>query len=260
MNLVDSHAHLDSPRFAEDRDEVIRRAEAEGVGTILTIGCLTRNEEIETQVLDLVENHQWICAAFGVHPHDAQFYDDALENRLMRLLDHPRVVGLGEIGLDFFYDNSPRDVQKKVFHRQLELAEAKGLPSIIHTRDAEAETIEILADHASGSLPGVLHCFSGSAELARRGIELGMHIGIGGIVTFKKANELREIVKALPADRLLLETDCPYLAPVPHRGKRNEPAFIRQVAQAVAGIRKTALEELAATTGENFFRLFRLAR
>lgn len=257
MILVDSHAHLDSPQFKDELADVLIRARQKGVKQILTIGCLTRNPEIEADVLRIIESDEDIFAAFGVHPHDAQFYDDKLEQRLRDLLQHPKVLALGEIGLDFFYDNSPREQQSEVFQRQLNLAAEVGLPFIIHTRDAELETFEILKRHMKPGSSGILHCFSGSMELAQRAVHLGLHFGIGGIITFKKAEELRNTVRRLPIDRILIETDCPYLAPVPNRGKRNEPSYLHYVVQELAALRSMKPEEMASVTSQNFHRLFK---
>ncbi len=258
MNLVDSHAHLDDPRFADDLPAVIARAEQAGVGQIMIVGCLGSDPEARDRVLRLLDAWPRLRAAFGVHPHDARFMGDSLEAELDRLMGDPRVLGLGEIGLDFYYDNSPRDVQAEAFARQLSLARRHRKPVVIHTRDAEPETIEILS--AEPGVPkmdwGVLHCFTGSENLARAGLELGFSLSFGGVLTFKKASELREIAGRVPGDQILLETDCPYLAPVPHRGKRNEPAYVVRVAETLAACRNMSVQDVASQTTRNFQRLF----
>lgn len=259
MSLVDSHAHLDAECFEEDFGLVLQRAAEEGVSQILTVGCLNA-ESGETRAIEIVESGDNLFAAFGVHPHDASCYDDAVEDRLLAALGHQQAIALGEIGLDFYYDNSPRDQQISVFRRQVELARDRGLPIIVHSRDAEAETLEVLREGFGDATdrPGVIHCFTGSAGMANACIEMGFFIGFGGILTFKRADELRSIAAEVPVDRLLIETDCPYLAPVPMRGKRNEPAFVKRVAEQLAELRGVSLEKIAEITSRNFSLLFRL--
>jgi TatD DNase family protein len=256
--FIDSHAHIDGPEFENDRDEVIDRARAAGVSAILNVGTGDPHSGALERSVDLAEKHQDIYTAIGVHPHDARLFDNHAEQRLTSLLKQSsRIIAWGEIGLDFHYDNSPRDVQRKVFKRQLNLAREAALPVIIHTREAEDETIEILQSHApvSGDA-GVMHCFSGSLRLAQRALELGFLISFSGILTFKKAEELRVVAKQVPLDRLLIETDCPFLSPSPFRGKRNEPAYVVEVARCLAGIHSLSIEEIGRMTTENFFRLF----
>ncbi len=257
--FVDSHAHIDGPEFDGDRDEVLERARLAGVDAILNVGTGDPHSGAFERAAKLGEQHADIYTAVGVHPHDARLYDDSAEDLIRRLLTGEKVVAWGEIGLDFHYDNSPRDVQLKVFRRQLQSARELGVPVIIHTREAEKETVEILRDEwQSSKLPGIMHCFSGSAALARQCIELGFSISFSGIVTFKKADDLRAIAAEVPLDRLLIETDCPFLTPVPHRGKRNEPAYVVEVAACLAGLRGMTLEEMGRLTTENFNRIFRL--
>jgi TatD DNase family protein len=208
--------------------------------------------------VNIIERVPEVFAAVGVHPHDAGYYDDFLENRLWRLLEHPKVVALGEIGLDYFYDNSPREVQRNVFQRQLAIAREKNLPVVIHTREAEQETASHLEENPAGSRGGVLHCFSGSADFAQSCLEHGYLLGLGGMLTFKKAADLRRVAASLPLDRILLETDSPYLAPVPKRGKRNEPAFVRFVARQLAELKGVSEAEIGQQTASNFESLFRL--
>ena len=258
--FVDSHAHIDGPEFDADREEVIQRAHAAGVSAILNVGTGDPNSDAFERAIELGKSNESIYTAIGTHPHDARFYNDAAEERTKSLIERgERVVAWGEIGLDFHYDNSPRDVQIAVFKRQLHAARDLNLPVIIHTREAEAETIDILkSDYDGANRRGVFHCFSGTEALARRAIELGFMISFSGIVTFKKAEELRNIARQVPLDHLLIETDCPYLTPVPHRGKRNEPAYVVEVARCLAGLHGLEIEELAHVTTENFMRFFSL--
>ena len=257
--FVDSHAHIDGPEFDRDREEVLERARAAGVSTILNVGTGDPHSGAFERAVDLGRTHDSVYTAIGVHPHDARHYDDHAEEKIKTLIQSEHVVAWGEIGLDFHYDNSPRDVQVEVFKRQLHAARDCGLPVIIHTREAEKETIEILkGDYAGAERCGIFHCFSGSMELAQRALELGFMISFSGIVTFKKAGDLREIAKQVPLERLLIETDCPYLAPVPHRGKRNQPAYVIEVARCLAGIHGVEVEEIGRVTSENFAKLFGL--
>ncbi|HEY2963581.1 MAG TPA: TatD family hydrolase [Pyrinomonadaceae bacterium] len=258
--FVDSHAHIDGAEFDADRDEVIERAYAAGVETILNVGTGNPHSGVFERAIELGRKRPCLYTAIGVHPHDARFYDDAAESRIKELLKTgERVVAWGEIGLDFHYDNSPRDVQVEVFKRQLRAARDLDLPVIIHTREAEPETIEILkSDYAGAQRYGVFHCFSGSRDLALRALDLGFMISFSGIVTFRKADDLRKVAKEVPLDRLLIETDCPFLAPVPHRGKRNEPAYVVEVASCIAELCGRELHDIANLTADNFRRLFGL--
>jgi len=256
--FVDSHAHIDGSEFDADRDEVIQRARAAGVTTILNVGTGDPHSGALERAVELAEKYLDVYTAIGTHPHDARLFDDNAESLILRLIKQSsRVIAWGEIGLDFHYDNSPRDVQLEVFRRQLQLARDVNLPVIIHTREAEAETIEILKSHwASSALPAIMHCFSGSLQLAQEALELDCYISFSGIVTFKKAEELRAIAKQVPLDRLLVETDCPFLAPVPFRGKRNEPAHVVEVARCLAGIHEKTIEEIGRITSQNFVNVF----
>lgn len=258
LSLIDSHCHLDSPEFESDLDQVVQRAQAAGISRMITIGCLGSRAETPSRLLQILDRYPMVAAACGVHPHDARHYDDPIEEALMELLKHPRVVALGEIGLDFHYDFSPRNTQQEVFRRQISVAREAGKPVILHTRQADLETAQVLAEEfpAGGDGSGILHCFPGSEELERIGLERGFSFGFGGVVTFRKADAVRLSLTRVPADRLVLETDAPYLAPVPFRGKRNEPAFVRQVAEDVAGLRGMTLEEVADLTTANCLRLF----
>ena len=258
--FTDSHAHIDGPEFDADRDAIIERAHAAGVTTILNVGTGDPHSGAFERAVELGRRYPSVYTAIGVHPHDARFYDDAAESRIKQLIETgERVVAWGEIGLDFHYDNSPRDVQIEVFRRQLHAARECDLPVIIHTREAESETIELIRNNYDGAARrGVFHCFSGSRELAERALALDFMISFSGIVTFRKAEDLREIAKKVPLDRLLVETDCPFLAPVPNRGKRNEPAFVVEVARCIAELRGLELDEIARVTTENFKRFLRL--
>jgi TatD DNase family protein len=258
--FIDSHAHIDGPEFDADRHAVIQRARDAGVSAILNVGTGDPHSGALERAVELGEKHENLYTALGVHPHDARLFDDRAEQRLVELVrQSPRVIAWGEIGLDFHYDNSPRDVQMDVFRRQLRLTRDANLPVIVHTREAEDETIDILkSDWAGSNLPGIMHCFSGSLGLAVQAIELGFSISFSGIVTFKKADDLRAVARRVPLDRLLIETDCPFLSPIPFRGKRNEPAYVVEVARCLAGIRELSLQEIARITSTNFAKLFKL--
>jgi TatD DNase family protein len=257
--FIDSHAHIDGHEFDADREDVIQRAHAAGVSVILNVGTGDPHSRAFERAVELGETHESIYTAIGTHPHDARLYDDTAEEKIKNLINNKHVIAWGEIGLDFHYDNSPRDVQVEVFKRQLRAARECNLPVVIHTREAEPETIEILqSEYKDAQRRGVFHCFSGSMDLAQRAIEIGFMISFSGIVTFKKADELRAVAKLAPLDRLLIETDCPYLTPIPYRGKRNEPAYVVEVARCLAGLHNVSLEEMARITSENFNRFFGL--
>lgn len=254
MTFVDSHCHLDYPGLAEDEAGVIARARTAGVGVMQTIG--TKLSLFEG-VLAIAERHDGVWCSVGVHPHEAgrEGLDDPAP--LLRWAGHPKVIGIGESGLDYFYDHSPRERQANSFRAHIAAARASGLPLIVHTRDADDDTAAIIEqEQATGAFAGVVHCFSSSRRLAERAVAAGMHLGIGGILTFRRSDELRAIVADMPRDRLLLETDAPYLAPVPKRGKTNEPAYVAYVAQVLAEVLGTDTATIARTTTENFFRLF----
>jgi len=252
--LVDSHCHLDFPDFADELDAVVARAREAGVATMVTI-C-TRLSEFE-RVRAIAERFPEVYCSVGVHPHEAATESGVSEARLLELARHPKVVGVGETGLDYYYEHSPRAAQRASFRIHAAAARSSGLPLIVHSRDADRETAEILAEEmGQGAFPGLIHCFSSSAELARRALELGLYISLAGIVTFRKAEALRELVRGLPLERLLLETDAPYLAPVPRRGKRNEPAYVAHTAACVAEIKGLSVDQVAAATSANFRALF----
>ena len=257
--LIDSHAHIDGPEFDADRDEVIERAKAARVSVILNVGTGDPHSGAFERAVALGQKYDSVYTAIGIHPHDARHYDDDAEEKIKTLVKSQRVLAWGEIGLDFHYDNSPRDVQLAVFRRQLRAARECDLPVVIHTREAESETIEILKSEYDGAeRRGVFHCFSGSKDLAQRAIELGFMISFSGIVTFKKADELRDVAREVPLDHLLIETDCPYLTPIPYRGKRNEPAYVVEVARCLAGLHGVEIEEMGRLTSENFRRFFKI--
>jgi TatD DNase family protein len=253
MTLVDSHCHLDDRQFDADRDAVLERAREAGVETMLAVGTGNGPPDLEAGIR-LAERYAQMVATVGVQPHDASKATPETYNRLRELLAHPKVVALGEIGLDYHYNFSPPEVQREVFARQLELARAASRPVIVHTREAWPDTLRLIAEAGVGS--GIMHCFSGGPEEAERSLALGFHISFAGVVTFPKALPIQAAARMVPLERLLVETDAPYLAPVPHRGKRNEPAFVLETARKVAELRGMALEEIAAATTENFRRLF----
>jgi TatD DNase family protein len=248
VKLVDSHVHLDDPKFDEDREQAIERALAAGVTRMMAIGTGTGPPDLETAIRQ-AERYSFIYATIGVHPHDASKATPESFVRLKELAAHPKVVALGEIGLDYHYDFSPRDVQQRVFQRQLEIAAEAGLPVVVHTREAWEDTMSLLSDT---HLPGVLHCFTGDARQAEQALALGFHLAFGGVLTFPRADAVRQAAAATPDDRLLIETDCPYLAPVPHRGKRNEPAMLVEIARRLAEVRSSTAEEIAALTTHNW--------
>ncbi len=252
MKLVDSHCHLDDRQFDEDREAAIERARAAGVETMMAIGTGSGPPDLEAAVR-LAERYPFFQATVGVHPHDAAKATEETFARLAELAHHPKVRAIGEIGLDYHYDFSPREEQRAVFERQLALAAESGKPVVIHTREAWDDTLEIL--RAAGQETGIFHCFTGGPAEARQALDLGFHLAFGGVLTFPRAEEVREAARLVPGDRLLLETDCPYLAPVPMRGKRNEPAFLVETARRMAAVRSVALEELAEETTRNFERL-----
>ena len=251
--LIDSHAHLDDSRFDSDREVALQRAWDAGIRTILTIGNGGGPDQMGCGIA-IAEAHDWIYTSVGVHPHDADKVEERHYIQMKESSSHAKVIAIGETGLDYFYDNSPRAVQREVFRNQLAVAKELNLPVIVHTRDADTDTEEILREAAPTR--GVIHCFTSGDKLAQCALELGFFISFSGIVTFPNAKALAEVARRIPADRILLETDCPYLAPVPHRGKRNEPGFIADTARFVAAQRGIGLDELAAQTAANFHRLF----
>jgi len=252
--LVDSHCHLDFPDFAGDFDGVMARAAEAGVGLMLTICThVTRFD----RVLALAERFDNVYCTVGIHPHEAGTEPAAELERLVELSAHPKVVGFGETGLDYYYDKSPRERQRDSFRTHIAAARRTGLPVVVHTRDADDDTAAILADEmGKGAFTGLIHCFSSGPDLAARAVALGLFVSVSGIVTFKKSDALRETLAGVPLDRLLVETDCPYLAPIPFRGKRNEPAYVAHTAQALAQVKGVGVAALATATTANFRHLF----
>jgi len=257
MFLTDTHTHLDFPEFDGDRERIIERALAAEVRAMINVGTDLASSQA---AVALAEAYPQVYAAVGVHPHDARTMTGEMLEELSALAKHPKVVAVGEIGLDFYRDLSPRDQQRQVFEQQLALAREIGKPVIIHDREAHKEVMAILRRWAEGCQQpvGVLHCFSGDLAMAQEAIELGFYVSIAGPVTFQNAQRLRELVRQLPLEKLLIETDCPYLTPHPHRGKRNEPAYVKFVAQEVARIKGLSLEEVARLTSDNARSLFAL--
>ncbi len=252
--LVDSHCHLDFPDFADELDAVVARGREAGVAAVLTI-CTHVSRF--ARVLAVAERFPDVVCTVGIHPHEAAHEREVDEDELARLARHPKVVGLGETGLDYHYQHSPREDQERSFRVHVRAARATGLPLVVHARAADADIARVLAEeHTRGPFTGVLHCFSAGRQLAETALELGFYISFSGVVTFKKADALREIAREVPLDRVLVETDAPYLAPVPKRGRRNEPAFVRHTAAELARVRGMDEDRLAKATTENFFRLF----
>jgi TatD DNase family protein len=258
--LVDSHAHLDDADFDADREAAIERAREAGVRYLLLAGGGSGPDKLDSALL-IAERFDWMWASVGVHPHEARHFEDGHADRIRELARHPKVVAVGEIGLDYHYDHSPRDVQKRVLIRQMELAREVKLPIIIHCREAWGELREIAKAHwQSSGLGGILHCFSGSREDAFEFMDAGFLVSFAGNLTFQKAENLREVAREIPFDRLLSETDSPYLAPVPHRGSRNEPAYVREVIRELSGLRDLSEEEVGRQTVQNFERFFHLGQ
>jgi TatD DNase family protein len=257
---IDSHAHIEGSEFDVDREAVIQRALDAGVEIIVCVGDGEVSADSHAAAFRIAEEYPFIYTTVGVHPHEARLLDDELYAKLEDLAQHPKVIAWGEIGLDYHYDNSPRDAQREAYRRQLRMARERGLPVSIHTREAEADTLAILDEEWKESgLGGVIHCFSGTRAFAEAAVELGFLISFSGVITFKKADDLRETARSLSLDKLLIETDSPFLAPVPYRGRRNEPAYVVETARAIAELRGTAVDEIGRVTSENFTRLFKLS-
>jgi TatD DNase family protein len=255
--LVDSHCHLEYEGLAEDQQGALERARAAGVGGFLNIS--TRRSEWD-RVIGTAEREPDVWASVGIHPHEADQHADLGEAALLARTEHPKVIGIGETGLDYYYDHSDRAMQQALFRRHISVSRETGLPLIVHTRDAEDDTIAIIEEEmGKGTFPALIHCFTASAGFARQVLDLGLYVSLSGIVTFKNAKDLQAIAADLPEDRMLVETDAPFLAPVPHRGQVCEPAFTADTARFVAELRGVSAETLAQSTTENFFRLFRKA-
>lgn len=251
--LIDTHAHLNVKAFDEDRDEVIQRARDVGVTRIVNIGF---NRETIPESIALAEEHDFIYSTVGWHPQDVSEMKDGDLEWIESLCDHPKVVGIGEIGLDYYWDTSPRDVQQTIFREQIRLARRQKLPIIIHNREAHADVVRILQEEGASEVGGIMHCFSGSWEIAKLCLDMNFYISFGGPITFKNARKPKEVLEKVPLDRLLIETDCPYLTPHPYRGKRNESSYVRYVAEAAAEIKGVELEEIASITTRNALQVF----
>ena len=257
VGLVDSHAHIQGSEFAADVAQVIEQARAVGVERIIVVGGagdLSNNDA----ALELAKSFSGLYATVGMHPHDAKEVSDKDLERLDELARNPQVVAVGETGLDFYYNHSPRQIQIELFCRFIHMARETGLPLVVHNREAQREVVELLRREGKGDLRGVVHCFTGNYEAAREILDMGFYLSFTGIITFKNADSLRDVVRKLPLNRVLVETDSPYLAPVPHRGKRNEPAHVRFVAQTIAAVRGISLEEVAEATSNNARSLFEI--
>lgn len=264
MMFVDSHAHLEMEQFNTDREQMLARARDTGVETIVAIGSGTGPGSLDCGIA-LAEEYEFIYATIGIHPHEANLATDADLEELEELAKRPKVIAWGEIGLDYFYDHSPREIQKQVFLKQLEMARSAKLPIVIHCRPSEGsdnawrDCLQLLQDNwASAGLGGILHCFTGTREHAQSALEMGFMISFAGNITFPKAQPIRDVAKEVPLDRMLIETDSPFLAPIPYRGKRNEPAFVKEVARQVGELRGLSTEEAGLQTAKNFYRFFSL--
>src|SRR5471032_217822 len=252
--LVDTHCHLDFPDFASELDAVVERARAAGIGRLVTISTRVKKH---AQVLAIAEKFSEVFCSVGTHPHNAHEELDIDAKALISIAKHPKVVAIGEAGLDYHYDNSPRAAQEQGLRQHIAAARETGLPLVIHAREADADMTRILTEETGkGAFPAVLHCFTGGRELAFRAVELGLYVSFTGIITFKNSHPLREVAAELPAERVLVETDAPYLAPLPYRGKRNEPSYVVETAKVLADTRRVSLDEITRQTTENFFRLF----
>lgn len=276
MTLIDSHCHIDGEAFDDDRDEVVRRAREACVVAMLNVGTGDPHTDDFRKAVAVAERYENVFASVGVHPHDARLYDDTAEEHLINLAKSDKVIAWGEIGLDYYYDHSPRDVQREVFRRQIRTARELDLPIIVHSRDADDETVEILTEEFSGNvaipvrnlekadegvsgpLRGIMHCFGGTPQMAEALMPLGFMISFAGNVTFKKAENLRDAASVVPLDKLLVETDCPFLTPLPFRGKRNEPAYVEHTTRFLAAFYGVSFEELARQTSKNFVEFFGL--
>ncbi|MCU1808717.1 TatD family hydrolase [Cytobacillus firmus] len=251
--FFDTHAHLNAEQYNEDLQEVIDRALSEGISNIVVVGFDRPTIE---KAMELTEQYEFIYACVGWHPVDAI---DMTEEDLLwieKLSSHPKVVALGEMGLDYYWDKSPKDIQKEVFRKQIRLAKKVKLPIVIHNRDATSDIVEILKEEGAGEVGGIMHCFSGSPEIAQECVDMNFYISLGGPVTFKNAKKPKEVADVIPLEKLLIETDCPYLTPHPHRGKRNEPSYVKLVAEQIAEIKGLSTEEVAQATTENAKKLF----
>ncbi|WP_053369049.1 TatD family hydrolase [Bacillus sp. FJAT-27245] len=255
--LIDTHAHLNAEQYKDDIEEVITRARENGVEKMVVVGFDRPTIE---KAIELAEAHEFIYACVGWHPVDAIDMTDEDLVWIEELASHSKVVAIGEMGLDYHWDKSPRDIQKEVFRKQIRLAKKVKLPIVIHNRDATADIVEILKEENASEVGGIMHCYSGSVEIAKQCVDMNFYISLGGPVTFKNAVKPKEVAAELPLERLLIETDCPYLTPHPHRGKRNEPSYVRLVAEEIASIKGIPFEDVAKATTENALRLFGISR
>ncbi|MFS0656651.1 TatD family hydrolase [Bacillus sp. 179-C3.3 HS] len=253
--LFDTHAHLNAEQFNEDLEQVIERAKSEKVEKIVVVGF---DRPTISRAMELIEEYEFIYAAIGWHPVDAIDMTDEDLAWIKELSQHEKVVAIGEMGLDYYWDKSPKDVQKEVFRRQIALAKEVNLPIIIHNRDATEDVVTILKEEGAAEVGGIMHCFTGSLDTAKACMDMNFYISFGGPVTFKNAKKPKEVVKGIPSDRLLIETDCPYLTPTPFRGKRNEPSYVKYIAEQIAELREISFEELAELTTENAKKVFRI--
>lgn len=253
--LIDSHAHLDDDRFDSDRTEIINKLMANGIEMVLNPGADLATSK---KAVKLAEEYSFIYAAVGCHPHDSKYMNEETMNIFRELSKNKKVIAIGEIGLDYYYDNSDRETQKKWFREQIKLANELDMPYIVHDRDAHEDLFRIMKEEAKSNTRGILHCYSGSVEMAKEFIKLGFYISLAGPVTFKKAKTPKMVAKEIPLDKLLIETDSPYLTPEPYRGKRNEPMFVKYVAEEIANIRNVSLDVIAESTNKNFRKLFNL--
>lgn len=252
--IFESHAHYDDEAFDEDRDELLASMQESGIGTIVNVAASVRGLDI---TVTLMEKYPFIYGAVGIHPDEAGDLNEDLLNRIQELCKHEKTIAVGEIGLDYYWDKEKHELQKYWFERQMEVARSEKLPFIIHSRDAAADTLEMTKKLKGGEIQGVIHCFSYGKEIAREYLEMGLYLGIGGVITFQNAKKLKEVVAYAPLEQLLLETDCPYLAPVPYRGKRNSSLYIPHIAEAIAQIKKISYEEVVNVTRENAQKLFK---
>ena len=251
--IIDTHSHLDSKEFEKDLEQVLINATEAGVQNIITVGTDLSSSK---KTIELSEKHPWIYSSVGIHPHEVKYLNQENFKDIIKYTDHPRVRAVGETGLDYFYKHSPPETQIRWFREHIRLARISGLPLVIHSRNAKEETLLILEEERAFEVGGVLHCFTGDQEMAEKGIDMGFYISFSGIVTFPKAKDIQEVAKTIPLDRILIETDCPFLTPVPHRGKRNEPGWVQLVASKIAELRGVSLEEIALTTTDNAVKLF----
>lgn len=257
--FIDSHAHIESEDFDGDRSLMIQRALDAGIEIIVAVGNGDVSKDSHTAAFHIAQKYDFIYTTVGVHPHEASLLDESLYARLAELAAQPKVIAWGEIGLDYHYDFSPREVQRDGFRKQLRMARERRLPAVIHTREAEEDTLQILREEwVSANLPGIIHCFTGTRPFAEAAVEMGFLISFSGVVTFKKSEDLRETARNLPLDKILIETDSPFLAPIPYRGRRNEPAYVVETARCIGELRGLSAEEIGRITSANFKRLFQL--